>query len=276
MQLLLFAFLTLILSWFPWYSGRAAEVLTIGPSLAAFILVPIFGGRKELRSLLRRFIRVRAAAPVWVIALIGPAAIYLLAVGVHVLTGGDPPPFTMIRSELNLLPLYLVMVVLLPWNGPIGEEFGWRGYAQPRTQGAFGPLIASLAIGLFWGVWHLPSFFDPNNVIGAIAARFGVGLFLPIYCVGTVSNSIFMTWIYNKTRGSALIAGIVWHAGINFWAPVLLSDSSLAAARDGGTLPTIESRLYVTAIVVQAVLAMTLVIVTQARLGRAEESGAAD
>jgi len=85
--------------------------------------------------------------------------------------------------------------------------------------------------------------------------------------LGTTANSFYMTWLYNKTNSSALIAGIVWHAAINFWAPVLLSDSSLVAAQEGTHLPTILPSLYLTVLAVQVLGAILLTIVTKGKLG---------
>ena len=123
----------------------------------------------------------------------GAAVLYLIGLGVHLILGGESPPFIMIREELNLIPLYLILVVLMPWNGPVGEEFGWRGFVLPRLQNKYGPLAASLIIGTVWGIWHLPTFFAPQGVIGAIAATVGMVFIIP-YTLGTIANSIFMTW----------------------------------------------------------------------------------
>ena len=79
-----------------------------------------------------------------------------------------------------------------------------------------------------------------------------------------------MTWLYNRSKASALIAGIVWHAAINFWAPVLLSDSSLVAAREGTHLPTITPALYLTVLAVQVVAAAAIAAGTRGRLGLTE------
>jgi membrane protease YdiL (CAAX protease family) len=264
-QISIFFVLTFVFSWFPWYAGIAPEVMAMGPSIAAFIIVLIVGGKRGFVDLVRPFGRWRASLKIWGIAIFGPAALYLVGLGLHLLLGGELPPFTMIRSELSLIPLYLVMVVLMPWNGPVGEEFGWRGYALPKLQNKYGPLIASLMIGTIWGIWHLPSFFAPQGVVGAIAAAVGMIFIIP-YTLGTIANSIFMTWLYNKSKASALIAGIVWHAAINFWAPVLLSDSSLVAAREGTHLPTIAPNLYLTVLTVQVVGAVILVIITKGKL----------
>jgi membrane protease YdiL (CAAX protease family) len=198
------------------------------------------------------------------------AVLYLTGLGIYLLFGGQVPPFTMIKEELNLIPLYLVMVVLMPLNGPVGEEFGWRGYALPRLQNRFGPLIASLALGAVWGIWHLPTFFAPQGVLSAMVSALGLIFILP-YTMGTIANTIFMTWLYNKTNASALIAGIVWHAAINFWAPVLLSDSSLVATREGTHLPTIAPALYLTVLAVQVIGAIVLAIATKGKLGLAKE-----
>lgn len=265
-QFLVFLLLTFVFSWFPWYTGIAPEVMAMGPSIAALLVVIIVGGWRGFVDLLKPFGRWNVKLVLWGIAILGPAVLYLLGLGVHLLVGGEVPPFIMIKEELNLIPLYLVMVVLMPWNGPVGEEFGWRGYALPILQAKYGSLIASLVIGVIWGIWHLPSFFVPQGVIGAIYAEVGV-IFILLYTLGTIANSIFMTWVYNKSIASALVAGIIWHAAINFWAPVLLSDSSLMAAREGTHLPTIVPNLYLTVLAVQMLAALVLTIVTKGRFG---------
>ena len=270
-QFIIFILLTFVISWFPWYVGIAPETMTMGPSIAAFLIVLIIGGRRGFIDLLRSFGRWRVGLSLWGIAIFGPAILYLIGLGVHLLIGGDAPPFIMIREELNLIPLYLVMVVLMPWNGPIGEEFGWRGYALPKLQNKYSPLIASLVIGVIWGLWHLPSFFAPQDVVGALYADIGI-IFIFLYTMGTIANSIFMTWLYNKSKASALVAGIIWHAAINFWAPVLLSDSSLVAAREGIQLPTIAPDLYLTVLAIQVVAALVLIGISKGKLGYRAES----
>jgi membrane protease YdiL (CAAX protease family) len=268
-QITIFFVLTFVISRFPWYAGIAPEVMALGPSLAAFIIVIYTGRKRGLIDFLRPFTRWRVSLGLWGIALFGPAVLYLIGLGLYLLLGGQAPPFTMIRYELGLIPLYLIMVVLMPLNGPVGEEFGWRGYALPNLQDKYGPLIASLVIGVIWGVWHLPSLFAPLGVLGALASSLGIANFLIIYVLGTTANSIYMTWLYNKTNASALIAGIVWHASINFWAPVLLSDSSLVAAREGTHLPTIAPTLYLTVLAVQVAGAILLTVITRGKLGQA-------
>jgi hypothetical protein len=265
-QVVIFLILTFILSWFPWYAGIAPEVMAMGPSIAAFIIVLIVAGKRGFIDLIRPFGHWRVSLSLWGIAIFGPVILYLLGLGVYLIFDGETPPFTMIREELNLIPLYLIMVVLMPWNGPVGEEFGWRGYLLPKWQLKYGPLVASFGVGTIWGFWHLPSFFAPHGVVGAIAAEIGM-IFILAYTLGTIANSIFMTWLYNKSKASALIAGIVWHAAINFWAPILLSDSSLVAAREGTHLPTIVPNLYITVLAVQVVVSLILAIATKGKLG---------
>jgi membrane protease YdiL (CAAX protease family) len=177
----------------------------------------------------------------------------------------------MLREELRLIPLYF-LVVLMPWNGPVGEEFGWRGYALPRLQNKYGPIIASLVIGVIWGVWHIPDFYAPMGVLSSMVSAVGLIFIIP-YTFTTIAQSLFMTWLYNKSKGSALIAGIVVHAGTNFWAPIILSDSSLVAAREGTHLPTIVPALYMTVVAVMVVAAFILVIATKAKLGYSNDTG---
>lgn len=261
-QMIIFVVLTFVLSWFPWYTGRGAEVLPIGPSIAAFLIVIALEGKAGLFELLRPFIRWRARFGLWGIALFGPAVLFVIGLGVYLLVGGQMPPFIMIKEELHLLPLYLFLVVLLPFNGPVGEEFGWRGYALPKLQNTYGPLVATLILGGIWGIWHLPTFFGDRSVQAAL----GLGFLIP-YILGTMANSVYMTWLYHKSHASALIAGIIWHASIDFWGPILLSDGSLVAAQKGTSLPTVEPMLYGIVVAILVTGAAILTIATKGQLG---------
>lgn len=254
------------MSWFPWYAGLGPEVFNLGPSLAALVVVLLYAGRPGLRRWFRSFRGRKAAWGIGIAAFLGPAVLYLVGIGAHFLVTRTWPSFLMIRTEMRLLPLYLLLV-LAPWQGPVGEEFGWRGFLLPVLQRKLGPFIASLTVGLVWGIWHLPTFFDSRTVLGNLVGQWGFGLFLVVYTLGTMANSIIMTWLYNKSGGSLLIAGILWHAATNFWAPVLLSDSSLTAARSGGALPTITGSLYAIVLGVQVLFGLIVIAATRGRLG---------
>jgi membrane protease YdiL (CAAX protease family) len=43
--------------------------------------------------------------------------------------------------------------------GPLGEEFGWRGFLLPRFVEEFSVLPACLLVGIIWSAWHWPLFY---------------------------------------------------------------------------------------------------------------------
>lgn len=102
---------------------------------------------------------------------------------------------------LGLVPLLLVNLIQ---NGM--EEIGWRGFALPQLQRATTPLVASLLVGLMWGVWHLPLFF----IVGHPFQSEPFLLWLP----GVVAQALIYTWLYNGARGS-LLTVTLFHAMIN-------------------------------------------------------------
>ncbi len=85
------------------------------------------------------------------------------------------------------------------------EEAAWRGFALPRLQARYNALTASLILGVLWGVWHLPLWFIPGS--------FQTFSF-PGFLILTVAMSIITTWVFNNTRGSVLLCGIL-HAATN-------------------------------------------------------------
>ena len=110
-------------------------------------------------------------------------------------------------------------------GGPIAEELGWRGFALPRLQARIGALAAGLVIGVAWGLWHLPFFLfgEGASVVG--------GMPFVWYVLLIVAWSVLMTWVYNNTRGSVLLA-ILFHAAIN----TTMGSLGLAQASEGNQL----------------------------------------
>jgi membrane protease YdiL (CAAX protease family) len=61
-------------------------------------------------------------------------------------------------------------------------------------QHRFGPLVASLVIGVIWAGVHLPLWLLPGFGFAAQS--------VPLYVVQVVAISIVLTWIYNGSGAS--------------------------------------------------------------------------
>lgn len=176
-----------------------------GPTLAAFLVTYATEGRAGMRNLWRRYALWRVGFQWYLVILFGP--LLALTVGASVFFGLTP-----LRHLAEQWPLvfttYLPVTVLgAVLGGPIGEEPGWRGFALPRMQARFGPLVGSLLLGAIWGSWHLIGF------LGGWLGAFSVTAFAGIILTG-MSFSVIVTWVYNHTRGSILIA-ILLHGASN-------------------------------------------------------------
>jgi membrane protease YdiL (CAAX protease family) len=102
----------------------------------------------------------------------------------------------------SLPPAMIVPIGLLIWLlGALPEEYGWRGYALPRLQRTFNPLIAGIILGVIWGLWHLPLHFIETTTQFAI----------PVweYLAQTIVLSIIYTWLFKGTV--SVFVAILFH-----------------------------------------------------------------
>jgi membrane protease YdiL (CAAX protease family) len=199
--------LTLILSWwtpFIW----PGTLNPFGPMLAALIVAPIIAGRAGVADLLRRQTRWRVGLGWYAAALGLPIVVRLAAIAVNVLLGAPAPTLDRLDPLYNLLILFPVVFILF---GPLGEEFGFRGFALPRLQGDHSALAASLLLGGFVVVWHLPLVISGAGV--------DVARYLPLVCQ-VVMVSVVYTWRINNTGGSVLMATLL-HTSNNTLAEYL-------------------------------------------------------
>lgn len=181
-------------------------VINCAPSAAAFILVARADGSAGARALAMQTVR-RFRISAFLVAFAAlPVLVCLLSTSAFAL--GLPWPVS-IRDAFVCMPWALFATPLLFSNiAPIGEEYGWRGYALPLLMERHSPFVASIAVGALWIVWHLPAF-----VLGGIMAVSLASLFW--WAVATLALSLCMTALYIRGGGNLLIAGLIPHAMIN-------------------------------------------------------------
>ncbi len=215
-QLAAFFLLTFIVSWTCFFgsaavtpagaspaAGVGGAIYIVGvfaPALVALALTAHATGRRGTFALVRRMVQVPSGARWYLFALGYMLGIKLAAALVYRLVVGGWPAF-------GETPWYLLMLAI-PFSTPVqsGEELGWRGYALPRLASRFGLAWASLGLGAFWALWHLPFFF--------IAGVDKTGQSFPMYMLGTMAISVAMAWLYWRTGGSLLVT-MLMHAAVN-------------------------------------------------------------
>ncbi len=160
------------------------------PAIAAFILVVLNDGIVGLRRFLRRALLWRCSVAWYAFLIIG---IPLIFVGGAALKGNlfvEPLPFESMQGMF-------VAVFIAAIKGPI-EEFGWRGMALPLLQQKFAPVWAGLILGAIWGLWHFPAFL----LSGTQQSEWSFAAFF----FGCLSISVIATQLFNRSRGSILLA----------------------------------------------------------------------
>ena len=258
---IVFVVLAALISWFPWYT-TGTGFLVFGPSIAGVIVMAMTRGKEGMRDMGQRALRWRVGFRWWIIALFFSGLILLVSIAINVVfLGGNIPSFAFLRQEWYLIPVVFLVTMI---GGPLGEEFGWRGFALPNLQRKWGAMIASIILGIVWALWHLPLFFQSDS----IHAQIGVQL-LPVYVIGEIVLAIIITWVYNKTGGSLLVGGIILHNADNFWASALLTNDTVAAVQSGEQ-SQLDIQLYILSVVVGLLVALVLAIATKWKLGLSE------
>lgn len=156
-------------------------------------------GRHGLGGFFRRLTMIRMPARHWAFLVVGiPAIVYSGAFFSG--TAGDSPVFSPWYSAIPALVAAMFLAGTL-------EEIGWRGVALPLLQRRFTPLTSGLLVGLVWALWHLPAF--------ALSGTVQSGWAFPPYFAGLLAVSVIMTWFFNATNGSILVAWLLHFQAMN-------------------------------------------------------------
>lgn len=164
-----------------------------GPSLAGVLAISIHGGKSGLRNCWHHLSNLQKQWYWYLISLLAPPTIMLIALGTHICLGGGGLAFNDLSEIYRVIPVFVLVLIFSVFS----EEIGWRGFALPWLQKRYNAFLSSLILGLIWSLWHLPLFWIPGD--------FHQQLPLTWFVIQTMSITILYTWIYNATDGSLLI-----------------------------------------------------------------------
>lgn len=180
------------------------RIVDFGPTIAGLLAALILGGVAGLRKLVGQLTRWRVRLNWYLVAFLLPPV--LIVIAIVIFTQLDDVSLSANWQGLSSIGnlLFWVLVGRMLLGGGLGEELGWRGFALPRLQQQYSPVWATLIIGVVWTLWHLPG----NLASSSPGINFIAQLLL------TVSLSFVFTWVYNGTKGSALLVTLM-HGAFN-------------------------------------------------------------
>jgi CAAX protease family protein len=224
----------------------------LGPILSGFIMTAVTAGRPGIARLPRRMVCWRVGIRWYVFALFGlPAAMVL---------GTFMRPGALESFDISARPFFLAylraFISMALIGGPLFEEPGWTGFAQPRLQRLCGPLIGGLILGSLWALWHLPGFLIPSQDVTDIPPR-GTVLDFVVFALALTGLRLVIIWVVNNTRNSVFMAILVHASWNTFYAAALVQ-----------LFPSpIVLGSYLNLTIAAGALALVLIAATRGRMG---------
>jgi len=175
----------------------------------AFVISMAYSRLPAMRSYLSSLVRLRGVWGWALLALGLPAALILLSVLISSLLGRQSiKAYQFPDTGLTLAGLVAVKFLYqFFFFNATGEEAGWRGFALPRLQARTNPLIAGLILAFFWAPWHF--FLWQAEGQPVLTLQYWIQTYINL-----IPAALVLVWIYNRSKGSLLVAG-VYHAAAN-------------------------------------------------------------
>ncbi|HVW15380.1 MAG TPA: type II CAAX endopeptidase family protein [Mucilaginibacter sp.] len=199
----LLAFLIAWGTWFPAFLHPASLKLLsfiglFAPALSAIFIVSITDGKQGVKALLGRYKILRFHAGWYIFAVLFVPLLFILALAADSVFFHTEFKNLLVTGSPIIGPVSFIWLIFI--NS--GEEIGWRGFALPRLQKLLkSPIYASLILGIFWSLWHLPIYLVPGQS----------SIPLPLFLFFTIGLSFIYTLVFNQTRGS-LFSVVLLHA----------------------------------------------------------------
>jgi membrane protease YdiL (CAAX protease family) len=198
-------------------SGQTILFGVLGAVIAAYVVSCVYHSRLGVAELMAGLKRVSWRSFWLWAALLLPFVWQFLGSAIDLSLGGDEL-FSLTPTALFVLVSYYPFIVF--FGGGLNEEPGWRGFAVPRMQHMFSPLVAGLIIGVVWSTWHFP--LHATGVADGGLASF------PFRFIYNVPLGVLFSWLYNRSGGN-LFACVVLHASYNSASTIFGGTTALVS-----------------------------------------------
>jgi membrane protease YdiL (CAAX protease family) len=227
--------------WWPAWDLTTSTVLYYGAAYAisavGVAMTVASDGRSGVEALVGRLRPDRNSIVAAALVFLGYAGITSVALYGPASLGGAAVSALSWTHFASGLPLAIVRD-----PGPLGEEFGWRGFALPRMLEYLSPIDATVRLGLLHAFWHAPLFFMPAMPQSTVS--------VPLFVGNVVAIATFNTALFLRTRANLLLAilvhflanvcgGLAADAGVLSWffaaeaiaAAIVIAAGGLSARR---------------------------------------------
>jgi membrane protease YdiL (CAAX protease family) len=182
------------------YIGFLATMLvgipSFAPTISAVITTGYFEGKTGLKLFAKSLIKIKVKYYWYLLVFFLPIFVYSLPVIFNIAIG-NPSNHDYFNTNLWGITLSIVLSNIV--FAGFAEEPGWRGYALPKINQHFRPIISGVIIGVIWAFWHLLFYVFGSRPWSTF----------PQFVFTVTVISCIYTWIYLKTKSIPLM--IIFH-----------------------------------------------------------------
>jgi len=211
-----------------------------GPSLSSILLTGIIDGKEGFRNLFVRCSRWRLEIKWYALALLPALLMAMTFLLLSFISHDFRPAIIESNNKIGIIMLALGPSLFFGFF----EEIGWTGFVVPQLLHRHGIAATGLLVGIVWGAWHFPLFWEGNT----FSALLPLSILLARLFSWLPAFRVLMVWIYVRTESLFVIAFM--HATL-VMTQLILIPKSLA----GG-------RLLIHILVMAGILWLLLVVIT--------------
>lgn len=191
-----------------------------GPCLAGLLLTGMVDGRPGLHELLARLLRWRVSPRWYALALLPALATAATTLLMSLLSADFRPAILDSDDKTGLLMRALGPALLVGFF----EEIGWTGFAVPHLRARHSILATGLAVGIVWGAWHFPLFWESDSFSGTLPL---VMLLIKLFS-WLPPFRVLLVWVHDRTQSLPVV--MLMHAAVSF-VSIALPPETLTGAR---------------------------------------------